>query len=166
MNLEQLLGVNMQSNFSFFLDGLKEELEGSKYSAAECDYVASVLAHYALVPWVNSASPVVGTELGEYLETALFVGGEPSDPEVLEVKGSHILLMIGFFRSQMCGRYNVRFYDEIGRSYYYRAHQHSRNSKRKEFLEGFACTFPFWTRSCSKLSKTLRDNKYVLRIDQ
>lgn len=165
MSLKQLLGVDMQKNFTFFSDGLREELEGKKYSVAECNYVASVLAHYALLPWVNSASSVVGTELGEYLETALFVGGEPSDPSILETKGSHILLLVGFFRSQMRKRHNVRFYDKIGQTYYYRAHQCSRDNKRKEFFERFAETFPFWTHSCGKLHNTLRDNRYVLRVD-
>lgn len=165
MILQQLLGVDMKRNFAFFSNGLREELDGRTYSATECDYVASILAHYALLPWVNSASSVVGTELGEYLETALFVGGEPSDPGILETKGSHILLLVGFFRSQMQRRYNVRFYDEIGQSYYHRVYKYSRDTKRKEFFERFAETFPFWTHSCGRLHNTLRDNRYVLRVD-
>lgn len=174
--LEGLLGSDSRHTVQFFACELQDMLRRTKFNQGEMFYVASVLAHYASVPWQNgrpatssmSESTVpfafTRTELSPYLHTKLF-GVEPRDAGDCENKGSHIFLMIGFFRRQMEQENNVALYERIAQGYYHRAHQYASDEKRKYFFRQFSHTLPFWSNACSGLSRNLHTKRFVLRLD-
>jgi hypothetical protein len=163
----ELLGVNTEQNLRFFLESLREEPLPQGASDDELFYVASVLAHYAMVSrfdpdYLSFSNP------SEIFDTFILGGllrQEPpiaADPEMLEVAGSHTLLLVGFFRDQMQRRHNVRWYDELGQSFYDKASDGTRGRKRT-VLQRIAGHFAPWARTCNTMRRRLNDNYYVLR---
>ena len=156
--LEDLLGVDHSRTFSFFLNGLKETVR--KEPCNQMLYVASVLAHYAQTSHYEHEH-VVFKDLGEMVEQAVFV--ELSDPEILQIYGSHIILFAGFFRDQVSRRYNVNWYDQLGQRFYYRVGRYSSSAKERDFFGDFAEVLPQWTHRCCRLSRHLREKRLLLR---
>jgi hypothetical protein len=88
-----------------------------------------------------------------------------TDSDILEFGGSQVLLFAGFFRDQMEGRHNVKWYDQVGQSLYERASQHAKQLKKRALFDRLAESFPAWTIACRNLSRTLRENRLLLRIN-
>lgn len=174
--LEDLLGSNSQHTTKFFAHELQSLLQRQSCDKDQMLYVASVLAHYASVPWLNGRPMTLPinestvpfaftrTELSPYLYARLSPNKEPLDAEDFENKGSHIFLMVGFFRRQMGHENNVVMYEKIAQGYYYQAHQYIQNRGRKQFLRQFAHSLPFWSNACSGLSETLHDKRFILQF--
>lgn len=157
----ELLGVDSEQAFNFFLSGLKEVTSGQP--GDEILYVASILAHYSQTSRCDATCMPVLANLSEVFDQ--FVLAEVGDPEILEIGGSQILLFAGYFRDQMRSRHNVRWYDEVGQSFYDKASRLARESKKRRLFEGMSESFPQWALSCRDLSRSFRDNRFVLRIN-
>ena len=128
-------------------------------------YVASILAHYSLTSRFDSTSMPCLADLSEVFDTFVMQTGNLTDAEILEFGGSMVLLFAGFFRDQMRARHNVKWYDQVGQSLYGRASQHSNNLKKRELFDGLAESFPAWTNVCRNLSRALRDNRLLLKLN-
>jgi hypothetical protein len=83
----------------------------------------------------------------------------------LEVAGSQTLLLAGFFRDQTERRVNPNWYDQVGRAFFERASEHTKERKRAELLAQVARHFPVWTISCRNMSRTLREERYLLKLE-
>ena len=88
-----------------------------------------------------------------------------ADSEILEFGASQVLLLAGFFRDQMQRRHNVTWYDQIGQSLYEKAGRHSKNLKKRELFDGLSESFPTWTIVCRDLSRSLRENRFLLKVN-
>ncbi len=159
--LEDLFGVDHSRTFNFFLSGLQKIVRGEPCN--QMLYVANVLAHHAQTPRYNSEQ-VVFKDLGEMLSQAVFV--EISDPEILQIYGSHIILLAGFFRDQVRHRHNVEWYDQLGQRFYYQVGQRAGSDKERDFFGGFADALPRWTSRCCYLSRYLREERLLLKMDR
>jgi hypothetical protein len=163
----ELLGVNTEQNLRFFIESLREEPLPQGASDDELFYVASVLAHYALVSRFDREYLSFGSP-SEILDTFVLQGllrqesHIAADSEMLEIAGSHTLLLVGFFRDQMQRRHNVRWYDQLGQSFYDKASDGSRGRKRA-VLQSIAGHFPSWAQTCNTMRRRFHHNYYLLR---
>jgi hypothetical protein len=175
-DLTELLGVNSDQATQFFFRYLNNEVASSTSSRVaqiETAYVASILAHYAQTSRYDPESMPPALSLHEILDSFVLpaMTNEGSivlqDPEILEIAGSQTLLLVGFFRDQMNRRrHNLSWYDELGRSFYVRAAStFSGSEKKSELLWRISEHFPDWARSCRNISRTIRDERYLLRLD-
>lgn len=163
--LQESFSVDPERALSFFTEMIGEVVSGKRYDHRQLCYVANILAHYTQVSWSDSTNTTyTQIDLSKYLVSEMFGSTEITDPRVLEKKGSHILLMAGFFRNQISHRYNVNLFDRIGQSCYFGVYLNTHERKRQRFFESFAEVFPFWTQTCSLLSQRLQEERFVVRV--
>jgi len=161
--LRELLAVDERRTLEFFVTGLKDVCEPD-VDVDELLYNASVLAHFALVStesttdWPAPAS--LGTIFDQFVqEPDMFATGS-----VMEEAGAQCLLMSGFFENQMRGRHNVRWYSELGTSFFLRAAARSHSLQRARFLGSLAMHFEPWRRRHARLSRELRQTPFLLTL--
>jgi len=160
--LRELIAVDEQRALEFFLVGLKDVSEPS-VDRMELVYNASVLAHYAQVSThadVDMPAPadlmsvfdqfVAGTALSSY------------DSLIMETAGAQCLLLAGFFEDQMRGRYNIRWYAELGAGFFSRAAAQQGSAQKARLLTMLARRFEPWRQRHARLSRELRDQAYLL----
>lgn len=168
-DMSELFGVSSEQAFWFFFERLEERTSGMA-SQPETMYVASVLAHYAQTSRFEPGYMSPSGSLYDILDTFVLPGftAEGSvglqDPEILEVAGSHSLLLLGFFRDQMKKRHNLRWYDSLGSSFFSRAGSRTKESGKAQLLQQVGSHFVFWTTTCRNMSRTLREERYLLRL--
>lgn len=158
--LEDLLGVDHNGAFNFFLSGLKEVT--CREPTGQMLYVASILGHYAQTSRYD-AEHIAFSGLEEVF-CQIVLQNNSTDPEILEIGGSHVLLFAGFFRDQVQARHNVVWYDELGRGFYYRVSCCYSDVKKKYFFEEMSEALPIWTLRCRDLSRHLRDRRYMINV--
>jgi hypothetical protein len=161
---EELVAVDSERAFNFFLGSLRETAV-ERFKDDEMLYVASILAHYSQTPRFDTTSMPCMANLSEVFDNFVLQTARLMDSELLEFGGSQVLLFAGFFRDQMCHRHNVKWYDQVGRSLYEKASQHSRDLKKRELFDRLSESFPSWTIVCRNLSRTLREQRLLLRIN-
>jgi len=162
---QELIAVDSGVALRFFAESLHEAAGGRRLRESEFLYVASVLAHYAQTSCADTQSIPSMSGLTQVFDSFILHAMAAGDSEMLEIGGSQILLFAGFFRDQMARRHNVRWYDEIGRSFYERASIHSPNPAKRKLFDGLAETFPAWTGICSDMRRALYDNRLLLKFD-
>lgn len=162
---EELVAIDSQNAFNFFLAGLRETAVTERFKQDEMFYVASILAHYALTSRFDTTSTPCMANLSEVFDNFVLQTSELTDSHLLEFGGSQVLLFAGFFRDQMRRRHNVKWYDQVGQSLYEKASQHSNNLKKRELFDRLSESFPAWTIVCRDLSRTLHENRLLLRIN-
>lgn len=162
---EELIAIDSESALRFFVNNLRETAGTQKLRDDETFYVASVLAHYSQTSRADTSSIPPMANLSEVFDSFILHTSLMSDSEILEIGGSQILLLAGFFRDQMARRHNVQWYDQIGQSMYEKASQYSRDVKKRELFDRMSGSFPAWTRLCSNMSRACRDNRLVLRLN-
>ncbi|MES1257176.1 MAG: hypothetical protein ABUS51_02055 [Acidobacteriota bacterium] len=163
---EELIAVDSQHALNFFHVSLRETMGAKQLKDDEVFYVASILAHYSQTSRSDGTSIPSMANLSEVFDNFILQTAMRSDPGVLEMGGSQILLFAGFFRDQMARRHNVRWYDQVGQSLYERASQHSTNPKKRALFDRLSESFPVWTILCRDLSRALRDNRLLLKPSQ
>lgn len=169
MDITELLAVDSRQTLRFFFRYLENEV-ASKVARAETLYVASILAHYAQTSRFDTSCMPLAGNLYEVLDNFVIPGLTPEgapglqDPEILEVAGSQTLLLVGFFRDQMRRKHNLGFYDDLGRGFFGRASLRSHHGKKAQMLRQVAQHFPEWAISCCKMSRTLREERYLLKM--
>lgn len=162
---EELIGIDAAKSLNFFLSNLREAVADRSVREDEVSYVASVLAHYSQTSRADAGAMPALANLSEVFDNFVLQTSTLTDSELLEMGGSQVLLFAGFFRDQMVRRHNVKWYDQIGQSLYERAGQYSRNVRKRELFDRLSESFPVWTLACRDLSRTLRDNHLVLRVN-
>jgi hypothetical protein len=163
---EELIAIDSGTALRFFVANLRETI-GTRILPLrddEVDYVASILAHYAQTSRTDTMSIPAMANLSEVFDSFILPTAL-NDSELLEIGGSQILLFAGFFRDQMSRRHDVRWYDQVGQSFYERASQHSKNLKKRQLFDRLSRSFPVWTIMCRNLSRAFRDNRLLLRIN-
>jgi hypothetical protein len=161
-DLQDLLGVDHEQTFEFFVSSLQDQTHGQRVDEDEMLYIARVLAHFVQVSRYNTEQTLTMTGLSEVFDK--FIIERPISPnsELFENAGSQVILFVGFFRDQVRNRHNVEWYDKVGSSLYFCAAQYTRDFRKREFFEGMAEAFPVWTKVCSKMSRSLRTNRYII----
>ena len=162
--LFELLATDERQALEFFAIHL-QEVSGSVVDQRELLYNASVLAHHALVstaPGFELSSPAT---LSAIFDNFVFDTSLRNDPSILETAGAQCLLLAGFFEDQMRQRHNIRWYAELGASFFARAAQQEPASNMARLLEAISRHFEAWRRRQALLSRELRVQAYVLGRD-
>src|SRR5882672_12154783 len=157
----ELLASDHRHVLEFFLAGLRDVSEPT-VDRQELLYNASVLAHYAQVSTqadVEWPAPANLSVLFDHFvsDTTLL-----HDSLMMETAGAQCLLLAGFFEDQMRRRHNIRWYAELGASFFNRAALQERSLHKARLLDAIARRFEPWRRRHAQLSRELRDQPYLL----
>ncbi len=169
-DLTELFAVDSKQALMFFFERLKDGVSLGA-TQAEALYVASILAHYAQTSRSDTTCMPPAANLYDVLDNFVLPGltaqgfSGLQDPEILETAGSQTLLLVGFFRDQMKRKHNLEWYDEIGSGFFGRASDRLRHGKKANLLRQVAQHFPMWAISCNNMSRTLREERYLLKLD-
>jgi hypothetical protein len=68
----------------------------------------------------------------------------------------------GFFEVQMRRRHNIRWYAELGASFFSRAAVHEPSPHKAQLLDTLARRFEMWRRRHAQISRDLRDQPFLL----
>jgi hypothetical protein len=159
--LRELVATDRRQTLEFFFLGLRD-LSEPTVDRQELLYNASVLAHHALVSTqadVDLPAPVnLSTVFDHFVSdpTVLY------DSVLLEAAGAQCLLLAGFFEDQMRRRHNIRWYAELGVSFFSRAALQEPSPPKARLLDTIARHFEPWRQRHAQLSRELRDRPYVL----
>ena len=161
----ELFGYSHKRTLEFFFLHLKDVTDEDNPSTDELLYASSVLAHFAQV---STATEIQGSlptaqNLTTVFDRYVYDELAPQDSESLEHAGAEVLLLAGFFSTQMSRRHNIGWYEELGRTFYARAGQLGQSRKRALLLALIAEHFPYWRFKFQVLSQEFRDRPYVIR---
>jgi hypothetical protein len=159
--LRELLAIDQRQTLEFFVMRL-QDVSQSTVDRQELLYNASVLAHYAQVstqPDVDVPAPRNLVAVFDHFvaDTTLL-----DDRLMMETAGAQCLLLAGFFEDQMRRRHNIRWYAELGASFFRRAALHEQSLDKARLLDAIARRFEPWRRRHAQLSRELRDQPYLL----
>ena len=159
--LRELLATDERRAFEFFFLGLKDVSE-SNVDRQELRYNASVLAHYALVSTQSGLEMPAPASLSAVFDHFVLDATLLHDVAMMETAGAQCLLLAGFFEDQMRGRYNIRWYAELGAGFFSRAAAQEPSQQKARLLETLGRRFEPWRRRHARLSRELRDQPYLL----
>ena len=139
-----------------------QDLSDSTVDRQELLYNASVLAHYAQLstqPDVEVPAPANLSAVFDHFvaDTTLL-----DDRLMMETAGAQCLLLAGFFEDQMRRRHNIRWYAELGASFFSRAARRERDLQKARLLDAIARRFEPWRQRHAQLGRELRDQPYLL----
>jgi hypothetical protein len=159
--LRELLAIDHRQALEFFALRLQDISEPT-VDQQELLYNASLLAHYAQVstqPDVDVPAPANLSAVFDHFvaDTTL-----RHDRTMMETAGAQCLLLAGFFEDQMRPRHNIRWYAELGASFFSRAAVQERSLRKARLLDALARRFEPWRRRHAQLSRELRDQPYLL----
>ena len=159
--LRELLATDQRQTLEFFVVRL-QDISDPTVDRQELLYNASVLAHYAQVttqPDVDVPAPGNLSAVFDHFvaDTTLL-----DDRLMMETAGAQCLLLAGFFEDQMRRRHNIRWYAELGASFFARAARQERSPHKARLLDAIARRFEPWRRRHAQLSRELRDQPYLL----
>ena len=159
--LRELLATDHRQALAFFVLGLQDVSEPT-VDPQELLYNASVLAHYAQVftqadgDWPSPAN--LSAVFDHFVADPTLV----HDSQMMETAGAQCLLLAGFFEDQMRRRHNIRWYAELGASFFSRAAGQESSPPKARLLDTIARRFEPWRQRHARLSRELRDQPYVL----
>ncbi len=171
-DMGSLFAVDSIQTLQFFLDGLVEVGVPAEIPKKEVVYIAEVLAHYAQTSSEDSTHLPLANNLSEAYDRFVLSQFGPeifstvADPSILEVAGSQFLIIAGFFRQHMSRRYNLPYYERLGRTFYASAGHYSNEKNKKELFFSVASNFPLWAMTFQSMSRNFRDNPYLLDISK
>jgi hypothetical protein len=159
--LNELLASNHLQTLEFFLVSLRDVSDPS-VDTQELLYNASVLAHYAQISTSSDDELAAPANLSAVFDR--FVAGAAllRDSTIMETAGAQCLMLTGFFEDQMRGRHNIRWYADLGATFFRRAAAEDHSPQRAQLLDSIGRRFEFWRQSQARLSHELRDLRYVL----
>ena len=159
--LRELLAIDHRQALEFFVLRFQDISEPT-VDRQELLYNASLLAHYAQV----STQPEVDVPAPRNLSAVFdhFVADTTllDDRLMMETAGAQCLILAGFFEDQMRRRHNIRWYAELGASFFRRAALHEQSLDKARLLDAIARRFEPWRRRHVQLSRELRDQPYLL----
>ena len=159
--LRELLAVDHRQALEFFFVGLQDVSEPT-VDRRELLYNASVLAHYAQVSTQADVDVVAPANLSVVFDHFVYDTTLLHDSLMMETAGAQCLLLAGFFEDQMRRRYNIRWYAELGASFFSRAAAQERSRAKARLLDTISRRFEPWRQRHARLSRELRDQPYVL----
>ena len=159
--LQELIAIDHRQTLEFFVLRLQDLAEPT-VDREELLYNASVLAHYAQVstqPAVDVPTPANLSAVFDHFvaDTTLL-----QDSPMMETAGAQCLLLAGFFEDQMRRRHNIRWYADLGASFFSRAALQERSPSKARLLNAIARRFEPWRRRQAQLSRELRDQPYLM----
>ena len=159
--LGELFATDHRQALEFFIVGLKDVSEVS-VDREELLYNASVLAHYAQVSTRADNDLPAPANLGDVFDHFVSCTTGPHDGLMMETAGAQCLLLAGFFEDQMRRRHNIRWYTQLGASFFSRAAAQEQSPQKARLLETLAKGFEPWRQRHARLSRELRDLPYLL----
>ena len=159
--LGELLATDHRRILDFFVSGLREVSEPD-VDLQELLYNASVLAHYAQVSTQADLEWPAPRTLSEVFDHFVSDTMLSQDSLMMETAGTQCLLLAGFFEDQMRRRHNIRWYAELGASFFRRAALREQSLHKARLLGAMARRFEPWRQRHAQLSRELRDQPYLL----
>ena len=159
--LGELLATDHRQTLEFFIVGLQDVSEPT-IDREELLYNASVLAHYAQVSTQAGVEWPAPANLSAVFDHFVADTTLLDDRLMMETAGAQCLLLAGFFEDQMRRRHNIRWYAELGSGFFSQAAVHERSSRKARILDSIARRFEPWRQRHARLSRTLRDQPYLL----
>lgn len=159
--LRELLGTNERQAFEFFFLGLKD-VSDPTVDRQELRYNASVLAHYALVSTQASGEMPAPVNLSSVFDNFVADATLHADGSMMETAAAQCLLLAGFFEDQMRRRHSIRWYAELGASFFARAAACEHSPEKARLLQTLGRRFEPWRQRHARLGRELRDQPYLL----
>ena len=159
--LKELLATDQRQALAFFFVGLLDVSEPA-VDRQELLYNASVLAHFAQVSTHTDSEMPTPASLSAVFDHFVLDTTLLHDSLMMETAGAQCLLLAGFFERQMCTRHNIRWYAELGASFFSRAANREQSSPKARLLDSMAREFESWRQRHQRLSLELRDRPYLL----
>src|SRR4051794_15526180 len=141
--LGELIASNHLQTLEFFFVHL-QDITGPDVDRPEVLYNASVLAHYAQISTHTGVSMPVLTNLSEVFDNFVADTSLLGDGSMMEVAGAQCLVLAGFFEDQMRRRHNIRWYAELGGSFFSRAALLEPSPHKARLLDTMARRFEPW----------------------
>ncbi len=161
--LGKLIATDQRRTLEFFFLGLRDLCDES-VDRQELLYNASILAHYAQVSTGAAADLPTPADLGAVFEGFVAGATERQDSVLIEAAGAQCLLLAGFFEDQMRRRYNIRWYAELGATFFRRAAHREPVAHKAWLLSRLSNRFEPWRQRHARLSRELRDQAYLLSL--
>ena len=162
-SLRELLATDERQALEFFFVGLQDVSEPT-VDRQELLYNASVLAHYAQVSTQGDIDWPAPANLSVVFDHFVSDPTLLHDGQMMETAGAQCLLLAGFFEDQMRRRHNIRWYAELGASFFSRAAVQEPSPSKARLLDTIARRFEPWRQRHARLSRELRDQPYVLNV--
>jgi hypothetical protein len=159
--MQELLATDHRQALEFFVLGLQDVSEPT-VDRQELLYNASVLAHYAQVSTHADVDWPAPANLSVVFDHFVSDTTLLHDGLMMETAGAQCLLLAGFFEDQMRRRYNIRWYAELGASFFNQAAVQEPSPPKARLLHTIARRFEPWRQRHARLSRELRDQAYVL----
>ena len=159
--LRELLAVDQRQALEFFFQALKDVSDPAA-DTRELLYNASVLAHYAQISTQSDVDWPAPTNLSAVFDHFVADTTLLHDAQMMETAGAQCLLLAGFFEAQMRGRHNIRWYAELGASFYGRAAVQEPSPSKARLLDTIGRRFEQWRQCHARLSRELRDQPYLV----
>ena len=161
--LRELLATDHRQTLEFFFLGLQDVSEPT-VDRQELLYNASVLAHYAQVSTQADVDWAAPASLSAVFDHFVFDTTLLHDRLMMETAGAQCLLLAGFFEDQMRRRHNIRWYAELGASFFSRAAVQEPSPLKARLLDAIARRFELWRQRHAQLNRELRDQPYLLNL--
>lgn len=163
--LRDLLTTDHRQTLEFFFQGLRD-LSEPEVDRQEVLYNASVLAHYAQVSTQAGSDLPTPANLSAVFDSFVFDTSLIDDSAMMETAAAQCLLLAGFFEDQMRGRHNIRWYAQLGASFFSRAAANERSTPKAKLFDTMSRRFEPWRQRHAQLSRELRDQPYLLAIPE
>jgi hypothetical protein len=160
--LGELLATDHRQALEFFALRL-QDVSGPTVDRQELLYNASVLAHYAQISTQSDAELSAPANLSAVFDHFVLDGSLQHDSLMMETAGAQCLVLAGFFEDQMRQRHNIRWYAQLGASFFSRAAVHEESAHKARLLDTIARRFEPWRQRYARLSRELRDQPFLLR---
>lgn len=159
--LGELLATDHRRALEFFVVGLQDVSE-TALDRQELLYNASVLAHYAQVSTRADTDLPAPANLSDVFDHFVGSAALHQDALMMETAGAQCLILAGFFEDQMRRRHNIRWYAQLGASFFSRAAAQEESPQKARLLDTLAKQFEPWRQRQARLSRELRDMRYLL----
>jgi hypothetical protein len=159
--LRELLAVDQRQALAFFALRLLDVSEPA-VDRQELLYNASLLAHYAQVSTQSDVDMPTPANLSAVFDHFVADTTLVHDRLMMETAGAQCLLLAGFFEDQMRRRHNIRWYSELGAGFFTRAARREGSFPKARLLDAIAKRFEYWRRRYARVSRELRDERYLL----
>jgi hypothetical protein len=159
--LRELLAIDHRQALEFFALRLQDVSEPT-VDRQELLYNANLLAHHAQVSTQFDVDVPAPANLSAVFDHFVADTTLLHDRLMMETAGAQCLLLAGFFEDQMRSRHNIRWYAELGASFFGRAARHARSLHKARLLDAIARRFEPWRQRDAQLSRELRVQPYLL----
>jgi hypothetical protein len=163
--LGELIATDHLQTLEFFFLHL-QDISGPEVDRPELLYNASVLAHYAQISTHAGVGVPTPANLSAVFDNFVADNSLLADGQMMETAGAQCLVLAGFFEDQMRRRHNIRWYADLGASFFSRAAVLEASPRKARLLDTIARRFEPWRQRHARLSRELRDHPYLLAPPQ